>query len=74
MVKIGDTVYSGGNYTNNTSISVAGNGDGSVGGVVKFNSLRQMNRPGLTLYNGQIYIALGLARRQHSLSRLGARL
>jgi fibronectin type 3 domain-containing protein len=57
VVKIGDTVYSGGNYTNNTSISVAGNGDGSVGGVVKFNTLRQMNRPGLTLYNGRIYIA-----------------
>jgi fibronectin type 3 domain-containing protein len=57
VIQIGDTIYSGGNYTNNTSVSVAGNGDGSVGGVVKFNALRQMNRPGLTLYNGQIYIA-----------------
>ncbi len=57
VVKIGDTILSGGTYTNNTSISVAGNGDGSVGGVVKFNTLRQMNRPGLTLYNGRIYIA-----------------
>jgi hypothetical protein len=55
VVKIGDTVYSGGVYTNNTSISVAGGG-------VTFNTLRQMNRPGLTLYydnngNGHIYIA-----------------
>jgi NPCBM/NEW2 domain/Fibronectin type III domain/Dockerin type I domain len=59
VIKIGDTVYSGGNYTNNTSISVPdplGAGAGAVGGVVQFNTLRAMDRTGLTLYNGQIYI------------------
>ena len=59
VIKIGDTVFSGGNYTNNTSVSVPdplGGGAGAVGGVVQFNTLRAMDRTGLTLYNGQIYI------------------
>ncbi|HEV8067501.1 MAG TPA: fibronectin type III domain-containing protein [Planctomycetaceae bacterium] len=46
---IGDTVVSG--------PSVAGTGAGSSGGVVKFDALRQMDRPGLTLVNGNIYLA-----------------
>jgi len=46
---IGDTVVSG--------PSVSGNGAGSSGGVVKFDALRQMDRPGLTLVNGTIYLA-----------------
>ncbi len=38
--------------------SVSGSGDGNDGaGHVPFNDLRQMNRPGLLLHNGVIYIA-----------------
>ncbi len=37
--------------------SVAGTGKGNVNGVVYFNSLRQMNRPALTLANGSIITA-----------------
>jgi fibronectin type 3 domain-containing protein len=46
---IGDTVVSG--------PSVNGSGAGSSGGVLKFDSLRQMERPGLSLVNGNIYLA-----------------
>jgi outer membrane protein assembly factor BamB len=46
---IGDTVVSG--------PAVAGTGAGSSGGVVQFDALRQMDRPGLTLVNGNIYLA-----------------
>ena len=46
---IGDTVVSG--------PSVEGTGAGSSGGVVKFDALRQLDRPGLTLVNGNIYLA-----------------
>lgn len=38
--------------------TVAGNGDGNDGaGHVPFNALRQMNRPGLLLLNGVVYMA-----------------
>jgi hypothetical protein len=43
---IGDTT---GTNTNTSVISVAGTGDGSVGGVVKFNALRESERSGLAL-------------------------
>jgi fibronectin type 3 domain-containing protein len=46
---IGDTVVSG--------PSVAGTGAGSSGGVVKFDALRQMDRPGLALVGGNLYLA-----------------
>jgi fibronectin type 3 domain-containing protein len=46
---IGDTVVSG--------PQVAGTGAGSANGVVKFDALRQLDRPALTLINGNIYLA-----------------
>jgi len=46
---IGDTYVSG--------PSVEGTGDGSSGGAVKFDSLRQLDRPALTFVNGNIYLA-----------------
>jgi hypothetical protein len=58
---IADTTYSGSTYTYNSGPYVLGTGDGSitVGSEhrVYFNALRQMDRPGITLYNGNIYMA-----------------
>ena len=38
--------------------SVAGLGDGSSGGVIKFDPRRQFNRAGLVLSNGIVYVAM----------------
>ena len=66
---IGDTIHtSTGGYTYRTTedpyvVDNHGQGQGviSVGGQnrVYFNTLRQMNRPGITLSNGNVYLAFG---------------
>ena len=49
-VTIGDTtLHPDGTFTNNTPVSVPGTGAGSANGVVAFNALRELNRPGLVL-------------------------
>src|SRR5665213_2150176 len=60
---IGDTTYASGAYTYNSGPYVIGTGDGAinVGGQsrVYFNGLRELERPGLTIAGGKVYIAFG---------------
>lgn len=60
-VVIGDTQIGGpdGGFTNHTNVSVPGTGDGSDGTTMRFNALRQNQRVGLLLQNGNIYISSG---------------
>ncbi|MGH9743316.1 MAG: fibronectin type III domain-containing protein [Candidatus Acidiferrum sp.] len=46
----------GGPVNITSAISVPGTGDGSSGGNVAFNTLRQNQRPGLALVNGVVYV------------------
>ena len=63
---IGDTIDQNGNFTYRTTGTqtdpyVLGSGDGAITvngqSRVYFNALRVPNRPGLTVYNGNVYIA-----------------
>jgi hypothetical protein len=47
----------GGPVNITSAVSVPGTGDGSSGGNVPFNTLRENQRPGLVLSNGVVYVA-----------------
>jgi hypothetical protein len=55
-VPIGDTTFIGGRYYDVTSVFVPGTGAGSVNGIVAFNALRELQRPGLALESGRVYV------------------
>ncbi|WP_410969413.1 hypothetical protein, partial [Salmonella sp. SAL04284] len=54
---IADTIFDGRNYTYVSGPSVAGTGAGSVNGRITLNALTQGQRAGLTIVNGNIYVA-----------------
>ena len=57
---IGDTIFDpNADFTYVSGPFVFGSGDGAQDGKVYFNAMREMNRPGLTLANGRLYIAFG---------------
>jgi hypothetical protein len=56
---VADTAYDGISFTFVSGPFVNGTGTGSPGGKVPFNAVRELQRPGLTLVNGQVYAAFG---------------
>jgi hypothetical protein len=56
---VADTAYDGTNFTFVSGPTVNGIGAGGSGGKVPFNAVRELQRPGLTLVNGQVYAAFG---------------
>jgi fibronectin type 3 domain-containing protein len=56
---IADTTFSGGVFGYVSGPSVRGTGVGGDKNTVPFNSLRELQRPGLTIANGSVYLAFG---------------
>jgi hypothetical protein len=54
VVTIGDSLAD--DVTHVTDVMVPGVGDGSQGGIVKFNAHRELQRPALTMLNGIVYV------------------
>jgi hypothetical protein len=57
VVTIGDTTLVGGLYNNVTTVAVPGTGADSNGGIVRFDALREHQRPGLALDHGMVYVS-----------------
>jgi hypothetical protein len=54
---VADTSIENGAYVYNSGPFVLGSGAGAVGGIIYYNSLRQNQRPALTLADGRVFVA-----------------